>query len=60
MGRPFQMTTILIIVNVLMSVIAFAAVGAGVVLSRRLRPGPRRRDGRALGRDHAIFAADAG
>lgn len=50
-------TSILIILNVVMSLLAFGAVAGGVVLGRLLRPGNGHRGRRTSGRDHHIFAA---
>jgi hypothetical protein len=45
-------TSILIILNIVMSALAFGAVAFGVVVGRTLRPGASRGDGRATGRGH--------
>ena len=45
-------TSILIILNVVMSLLAFGAVAGGVVLGWLLRPGKDHRGRRASGRDH--------
>jgi hypothetical protein len=49
-------TSILIILNIVMSVLAFGAVAFGVIVGRTLRPGTSRGEGRASGRGHVAVS----